>query len=139
MTAYAKDKITKENIEVPTYADYIAHRVDTSGGAPGGEIQLGTNGGHISLLHDVPTQGSIPAGTIQDLYILGLTRPAGWNANKAMVFAQKTSGQSSCHIDAAGFHYDGSNWSVYVRLKNETNSNVTDYDGTTNIMIVDWN
>ena len=94
----------------------------------------------ISFHQNVPTHGSIPAGTIQDLYIIGLlNRPSGWNAQKVMVFAQKTGGQSSCHIDAAGLHYNGTNWEVFVRLKNETSSNVTDYDGTTDIMIVDWN
>lgn len=141
---YGFNDETKEKVEVPTKVEYLEHEITAGGGQRIGEIALGHNAsnGLIVFSGDAPTQASVNAGSIQDVKIMGYGRSTttGWDVGKVQVFVTKTNGTADCHIDAAGMLWDAttSKYWVMVRLKNLTSSNV-DYDGTTNIMIVDWN
>ena len=121
-------------------ADLQEKQVDVTKGATS-EITLGTNGGDITIIKDVPTQASVNASTITDISIIGLdttkyppTSPIG----NVLVFANKVSGNAPVYIDGAFVGLYNNKWYVKVRVRNTSSENLS-YDGTTDIILINMN
>lgn len=143
MTAYAKHKTTKENVEVPTQAEFEelqAKRVEVQDEAT---ISFSEGAAVIQLLKNVPCQATIPAGSAASVNVAALdttTFPTSGSMDGVRIFANirgYESGGLYVLLHGAYFQINNNKWNIRVDLNNLNTASQVSFDGTLDIMMID--